>query len=88
MVNSIEDLKNFNPSIRNGIIFDDPEFSYIGREKLIALFDNDSRDIAIRYKNIHIYSDTIKAVTANNSIIGLNKNFDEKKYNFCQIKRL
>jgi hypothetical protein len=77
MSSTFNALKDFKPSKYNAILLDDASLSSIPREKLIALFNNESRDITVQYKTIKIAANTIKALTTNNAFEELNKHFSD-----------
>lgn len=78
MASTFNALKDFKAYKYNAILLDDPLLSNIPREKLVALFDNENRDITVQYKTIRISANTVKAVTTNSSFEELNKHFEDK----------
>lgn len=65
-VNHIDDLKNFKPSIHDGIVFDDMDFKHMPRTAQIHLVDNDNtRSIHCRYETVTIPKHTKKIFVAN-----------------------
>lgn len=67
MVSHMDQLKNFDSSKYEAIIFDDMDFKHIPREAQIHLFDFDNdRAIHIRYGVAEIPRGTIKIFTTNN----------------------
>jgi len=66
MVRHIDRLKDFNPQIHDGIIFDDMSFAHTPRETQIHITDwDEDSDIHIRYGTVEIPKHTQKIFTAN-----------------------
>lgn len=62
----LDRLRDFNPRLHSGLIFDDMSFSHIPREAQIHLLDfDDDREIQIRYVIAHIPAGTLKIFTTN-----------------------
>lgn len=65
-LNHLDKLKDFNPGIHGGIIFDDMSFLHRPREDHIAITDvENDRQIHIRYKIAEIPAFTAKIMTTN-----------------------
>lgn len=66
MVSHIDDLKNFDPNVHDGILFDDMEFNHVPVSAQIHLTDWDfDRSIHIRYGLANIPKNTKKVFTTN-----------------------
>lgn len=66
MVSHIDDLKNFDPEIHEGIVFDDMSFTHMPVSAQIHLVDWDfDRSIHIRYGLARIPQNTRKIFTTN-----------------------
>lgn len=68
MISHIDSLKEYDPEIHNGIIFDDFNCDHLFREAVIHLLDIDNdREIHIRYGTARIPKNTKKIFTTNNT---------------------
>lgn len=65
-VTHLDDLKDYDPSVYTGLVFDDMSFLHLPREAQIHLIDYDNpRSIHVRYGVAHIPAGTIKVFTTN-----------------------
>lgn len=65
-ISQIEGLKEFDPAVHTGIVFDDMSFAHMPREAQIHLVDQDDRrDIYARYTNVSIPANTKKIICVN-----------------------
>lgn len=65
-VSHLDALREFNPGVHGGIIFDDMTFTHIPRESQIHLIDFDfDRQIHCRYANAFIPKGTWKIIVSN-----------------------
>lgn len=65
-VTHLDQLTQYDPSVYEGIIFDDMSFAHLPREAQIHLVDQDNdRNMHVRYRTAHIPRNTRKIFTTN-----------------------
>lgn len=68
IVSHMDTLKQFDPNVHDGIIFDDMTFAHYPREAVIHLLDwEEDRDIHCRFQNAFIPKETRKIFCSNKS---------------------
>lgn len=91
-VTHMDDLRMFDPSVHDGIVFDDMDFNHLPRSTQIFLADQDiQRTIHCRYENAVIPSRTKKIFTTNleSSCFGIDDNAIKRRlviYRFGNMK--
>lgn len=86
LVGTIDTLKQFNPEIHDGIVFDDMTFKHWPRESIIQLLDwDEDRDVHCRFQNAFIPKHTKKIFCSNKD---LNETFGPYEFDQAITRRI
>lgn len=81
LVQQIEDLKSFDPTVNDGIVFDDMSFTHVPFQQVLRLFDMDDDSVIFcRYENAVIPAGTKRIFTHNHHEAWIPKDLMENQY--------